>query len=114
MMAHYFEKISSLLIILIFFSLRISDMSKDCNFKVISTVHSEITKESKKREWIPISLNKARVHDLEQIPGIGRKLAERIVNHRIKNGDFKKISELQNVKGIKEKKFDKIKQYLTI
>ena len=37
-----------------------------------------------------IDLNSASVADLEGLPGIGRRTAERIVEHRQKNGAFKK------------------------
>ena len=56
-----------------------------------------------------INLNLATVDQLETLPGIGRKTAERIVEHRTKNGAFKKVEELMNVKGIGEKSFLKIK-----
>ena len=56
-----------------------------------------------------INLNTATLDQLETLPGIGRKTAERIVEHRQKSGGFKKIEELMNVKGIGEKSFLKIK-----
>jgi competence protein ComEA len=56
-----------------------------------------------------INLNTATLDQLETLPGIGRKTAERILEHRQKSGGFKKIEELMNVKGIGEKSFLKIK-----
>lgn len=56
-----------------------------------------------------INLNTATVDQLETLPGIGRKTAERILEQREKSGGFKKIEELMNVKGIGEKSFLKIK-----
>jgi competence protein ComEA len=56
-----------------------------------------------------INLNTATVAELETLPGIGRKTAELILEHRVKVGGFKKIEELMNVKGIGEKSFLKIK-----
>jgi competence protein ComEA len=56
-----------------------------------------------------INLNTATVDQLASLPGVGQKTAERIVEYRIKNGGFKKIEELMNVKGIGEKSFLKIK-----
>ena len=56
-----------------------------------------------------INLNTATIDQLMTLPGIGRKTAERIVEHRTKTGGFKKIEELMNVKGIGEKSFLKIK-----
>jgi competence protein ComEA len=56
-----------------------------------------------------INLNTATLDQLMTLPGIGRKTAERILEHRAKSGGFKKIEELMNVKGIGEKSFLKIK-----
>jgi competence protein ComEA len=61
-----------------------------------------------------INLNTATVDQLETLPGIGRKTAERILDYRQKNGPFKKIEELMNVKGIGEKSFLKIKPQLSV
>lgn len=62
----------------------------------------------------PINLNAATVEQLETLPGIGRKVAERILEYRSKNGGFKKIEELMNVKGIGEKSFLKIKPLIQV
>jgi competence protein ComEA len=61
-----------------------------------------------------INLNSATLDQLETLPGIGRKTAERIVEFRQKNGGFKKIEELMNVKGIGEKSFLKIKPLIVV
>lgn len=62
----------------------------------------------------PINLNTATVAQLETLPGIGTRTAERIVEHRQKNGGFKKIEELMNIKGIGEKSFLKLKPLVTV
>ena len=56
-----------------------------------------------------INLNTATVDQLQDLPGIGRATAERIVEYRQKNGGFQKVEQLMNVKGIGEKSFLKIK-----
>jgi competence protein ComEA len=61
-----------------------------------------------------INLNTATIEQLETLPGIGRKTAERIIEHREKVGAFKKVEELMNVKGIGEKSFLKIKPLLSV
>lgn len=60
-----------------------------------------------------INLNTATSQDLEAIPGIGQKTAEKIVAYRKKHGRFKKIEDIMKVPGIKQKRFEKIKRYMT-
>jgi competence protein ComEA len=68
-----------------------------------------------KASTIPVvNINTATAAQLEQLPGIGARTAERIIEYREKNGAFKKIEELMNVKGIGEKSFLKLKAYLTV
>ena len=62
----------------------------------------------------PINLNSASVAQLQTLPGIGASTAQRIVEYRQKNGSFKKIEELMNVKGIGEKSFLKLKPLITV
>lgn len=61
-----------------------------------------------------VNLNSATVDQIEALPGIGRKTAERIIEYRTKNGGFKRIEDLMNVKGIGEKSFLKLKPQLVV
>jgi comEA protein len=61
-----------------------------------------------------INLNSASREDFMKISGIGDKTAGNILSYREKNGKFKVIDELMNVKGIGEAKFAKFKKYLFI
>jgi competence protein ComEA len=61
-----------------------------------------------------VNLNTATAGDLEALPGIGAKTAARIVEYRQKNGPFKKIEELMNVRGVGEKNFLKLKGQITV
>jgi len=61
-----------------------------------------------------VNLNTATQAQLETLPGVGAKAAERILEYRQKNGQFKKIEDLMNVKGIGEKSFLKLKPLLTV
>jgi competence protein ComEA len=65
-------------------------------------------------EKATLNLNAATVEQLATLPGIGPKVAERILEYRTKNGGFKKIEELMNVKGIGEKSFLKIKPLISV
>ena len=62
----------------------------------------------------PINLNTATAAQLEKLPGIGARTAQLIVEHRQKNGGFKKVEELMNIKGIGEKAFLKLKPMVTV
>ena len=62
----------------------------------------------------PLNLNTATAADLERLPGIGPKVAARIVDYRTKKGPFRKTEELMNVQGIGEKSFLKLRAQLTV
>jgi competence protein ComEA len=61
-----------------------------------------------------VNINTAGVEELMTLPGIGKAYAERIVEYRQKNGPFKKVEDLLNVRGIGDKTFDRIKTRLTV
>ncbi len=61
-----------------------------------------------------INLNSATAAQIASLPGIGQKTAELVVQYRQKNGPFKKIEEIMNVRGIGEKSFLRIKDRLTV
>jgi competence protein ComEA len=61
-----------------------------------------------------VNLNTATVAELDALPGIGTKTAALIVEYRQKNGPFRKIEELMNVRGVGEKSFLKLKPQLTV
>ena len=62
----------------------------------------------------PVNLNTATAADLQALPGVGAATARLIIEHREKNGGFKKIEELMNIKGIGEKSFLKLKPMVTV
>ena len=62
----------------------------------------------------PLNINTATLAQLETLPGLGRTVAERIVEYRDKNGNFKKVEDLMNVKGIGEKSFLKLKPLVAV
>ncbi len=61
-----------------------------------------------------ININTARAEELVALPGIGPSYAARIVKYREKNGPFKKIEDLLNVRGIGPKTFERIRDRLTL
>ncbi len=66
------------------------------------------------RAVAPVDINAASLADLETLPGIGRQTAERIIEYREKNGGFKKVEELMNVRGIGEKSFLRLKPMVAV
>ncbi len=62
----------------------------------------------------PLNLNAATQAQLEKLPGIGPSVAMRILEYRQKNGAFKKVEDLMNVRGVGEKSFLKLKSLVTV
>ena len=61
----------------------------------------------------PVDLNTAGKSELVQLPGVGDKTADAIIERR-KHIPFRKSEDLMEVKGIGEKKFAKIKPFLIV
>jgi comEA protein len=69
---------------------------------------------SKSAKGSIVNLNTASAAELEELPGIGPSTAARIVEYRQKNGSFKKVEDLMNIRGIGEKSFLKLKPLITV
>jgi competence protein ComEA len=61
-----------------------------------------------------VNINTATAAELDALPGIGAKVAARIIEYRQKNGPFKKVEDLMNVRGVGEKNFLKLKPQITV
>lgn len=61
-----------------------------------------------------ININKAGIEELTTLPGVGDSLAQKIFNYRKENGNFKSIDDLKSVNGIGDKKFESLKEYISI
>ncbi|MCI0414786.1 helix-hairpin-helix domain-containing protein [bacterium] len=61
-----------------------------------------------------ININTAGQAELERLPGIGPSLAKKILDFRQKNGQFKTPNDLMAVPGIGEKKFEQLKNLITV
>ncbi|HOU35649.1 MAG TPA: ComEA family DNA-binding protein [Candidatus Omnitrophota bacterium] len=56
-----------------------------------------------------ININTADAEMLREIPGVGRAIAQRIIDHRMLNGPFMDIEELRRVKGLNGSRFERLK-----
>jgi competence protein ComEA len=78
-------------------------------------VKSSSTSRSKK--GVPssaININTATIDQLEQLPGIGPVMAQKVIDFRNKYGKFKKISDIQNVAGMGAAHYAKISKYIKV
>jgi competence protein ComEA len=61
-----------------------------------------------------VDINTANSELLQTLPGIGPKTAERIIEYRETAGRYKSIDEIQYVKGIGPKRYEKIRALITV
>ena len=85
-------------------------MSGSGNNVIEQTVNAEGNLESEGDK--KVNINIATQNELENLPGIGPSIAGKIIEYREQNGRFDKIEDLQNVKGIGDAKFEKIKEQI--
>ena len=61
-----------------------------------------------------VNINTGTLAELDTLPGIGPAYAQAIINYRSTNGPFVRIEDIQKVKGIGPKTFEKLKSRITI
>ena len=61
-----------------------------------------------------VNINQASAAQLVNLPRVGSKLAERIVEYRKTHGPFGRVEELMEVKGVGEKLFEQLRPYVTL
>ena len=69
---------------------------------------------NKKPPAAPVNLNTATSEELQLVPGIGPVTAEKILQMRKAYGPFKSVDDLLAIKGIGQKRLEKMRKYLTV
>ena len=86
-------------------------------FKLEESVgKKEVLKEIKSEEVVfgKININSANLRQLVDLPGIGEKMGQRIIDYRLSNGPFKSKEAIKGVKGIGEKTYESLKNKIDI
>lgn len=76
--------------------------------KATTSVASNVASDSK------VNLNAADSPQLQSLSGIGPSMAQRIIDYRQEHGAFQRVEDLQKVRGIGAKTFDKLKDNICI
>ena len=61
-----------------------------------------------------ININTASANELETLPGIGKGLAARIIDHRERFGPFRRTEHLIIVRGISDRRFRALRDLVTV
>jgi competence ComEA-like helix-hairpin-helix protein len=61
-----------------------------------------------------VNINTASPEELERLPGIGKALAARIVEHRKQYGRFRRTEHLLVVRGISDRRFRAMRAFVTV
>ncbi|MEV6694284.1 ComEA family DNA-binding protein [Micromonospora sp. NPDC051196] len=61
-----------------------------------------------------VNLNTASQSQLETLPGVGPVLARRIIEHRDEHGGFRSVSDLRQVNGIGDARYEELKDLVTV
>jgi len=61
-----------------------------------------------------VNLNTATSEQLQTLPGVGPVLAQRIIAYRDEHGGFKSVSELRQVSGIGDARYQELKDRVTV
>lgn len=62
----------------------------------------------------PVNINTATAAELQQLPGIGPATARAIVQHRTRNGPFRRLEELLIIRGISRSRLRALRPHLRL
>lgn len=97
----------------------VNDRDQKSESKIVTKVESEEV--AKASPVLPVAdsnglihINSAGLSELQEIPGIGEKKAQAILDYRNQYGAFQSINDLTKIKGIGSKMLEKMKPYIEL
>ena len=95
-------------------SIKDNEENRDDGEIVTENAGENVLKEEESGKNSVININTANIEALTAIPGVGSATAEKIVTYRKENGKFKTVEDIKNVSGIGDKKYEAIKDYISV
>lgn len=83
-------------------------------FSLLLLLSASLSANKKKPPAKPVNINTASSEELQQVPGIGPATAQKILQMRKSYGPFKSVDDLLAIRGLGQKRLDKMRKYLTI
>lgn len=91
-----------------------TDANTNAN-NAVGGISDEVAIESSNQnETNKININIADIQELDTLPGVGEATANKIINYRDEKGKFNSIEDIKNVNGIGDKKYEDIKDKISI
>ena len=61
-----------------------------------------------------VDINRASAKELQELPGVGPKTADAIIQFRKRSGPFRRVEDLLAIRGISENRLAKMRPYITV
>jgi comEA protein len=61
-----------------------------------------------------VNINTASLEELQKLPRVGPQIAQRILDYRKENGNFKRVEDILKVRGVGEKMYEQLKDLITV
>lgn len=90
------------------------DTSTEDDDWIISVPPKDTSSPDSAQDGDKVNINTADIKKLCSLPGIGENTAQKIIDYRKQNGPFEHIEDIMNIPGIKQSRFDSIKDMITV
>ncbi|WP_168171545.1 ComEA family DNA-binding protein [Lacimicrobium sp. SS2-24] len=77
-------------------------------------LNKDVTQDKVATTQAVINLNTASLKELMSLPGIGKKKAEAIIQHREKHGNFHSIDDLVKIQGVGKKSMNALRGKVSV